>query len=148
MICKGCLRDKTETEFTERKDRSGKRRPYCVTCQNDIVRARYAAHRRNQPFKLRCSRAKSRAANLKVPFDLTPEYLRSIWTGYCPILKCLIKWETDRKDEHAAELDRHIPALGYVKGNVTFLSRKANRLKNNSSIEELTSLLEWMKKWK
>lgn len=148
MLCKGCLVEKPETQFEFRKDSSNRRRPYCNSCRNNIVRARYEAHRREQPFKLRCSRAKNRAAALKVPFDLTPEYLQSIWTGECPVLKCKIHWTTDRKNELAAELDRHIPALGYVKGNVTFLSRKANRLKNNSSVEELTNLLEWMKKWK
>jgi len=148
MICKGCLHDKHEYSFALRKDNSNRRRPYCNECKNTIERVRYQVHRREQPFKLRCSRARSRAAQFKVPFDLTPEYLESIWTGECPVLKCKIEWETDRKNELAAELDRHVPHLGYVKGNVTFLSRKANRLKNNSSVEELTNLLEWMKKWK
>jgi hypothetical protein len=148
MNCKGCGQDKLEDAFVLRNDRSGRRRPYCNECRNNVERARYENHRRLQPFKLRCSRARARAKFLKVPFDLTPAYLESIWTGQCPVLKCTIHWSTDRKNEYAAELDRHVPSLGYVKGNVTFLARKANRLKNNSSVEELTSLLEWMKQWK
>ena len=52
---------------------------------------------------------------------------------------------TDRLSEYAAELDRFSPELGYVKGNVHWLSRRANRIKNNTSVEVLESLLEWMK---
>ena len=37
------------------------------------------------------------------------------------------------------------PELGYVKGKVHWLSRKANRIKNNTSVEILENLLEWMK---
>ena len=52
---------------------------------------------------------------------------------------------TDRSDEYAAELDRFNPDLGYVKGNVHWLSRKANRIKNNTSVEILENLLKWMR---
>lgn len=38
------------------------------------------------------------------------------------------------------------PARGYIKGNVAFLSRRANRLKNNTTISELKQLLDWMEK--
>jgi hypothetical protein len=61
------------------------------------------------------------------------------------VLKTPIHLVTDREDEMAAELDRFVPEKGYVKGNVHWLSRKANRLKNNSSVEILEKLLEWMK---
>jgi hypothetical protein len=96
----------------------------------------------------KCTRARSRAQQLKVPFDLTPEYLESIWTGICPALGVAISFtEIDRLDEFAAELDRFIPGLGYVQGNVTFLSRRANRLKNSASIADLDGILTWMKNY-
>lgn len=148
MKCQGCLEDKTLENFPVRLDRSGKHRPYCRECVRNIQRSRHDNHRRTKPFKLRCSRAKSRAQYLKVPFDLTPDYLEKLWTGICPALGIPIKWETDRSDDTAAELDRFNPLLGYVKGNVTFLSRKANRLKNNASLEELENLVKWMQAWK
>lgn len=73
------------------------------------------------------------------------EYLESIWTGRCPALGVELCKNADRSDECAAELDRFMPELGYVRGNVTFLSRKANRIKNNCSAEELDKILDWMK---
>lgn len=63
----------------------------------------------------------------------------------CPVFGIEISiTEKDRSDEFAAELDRFVPALGYVKGNVMFLSRRANRLKNNVTTKELKQLIKWM----
>lgn len=145
MICRGCDLDKGTDDFPVRNDRSGRLRPYCKSCTNGIGRARYSNHRKNNPFLHRCTRAKSRASALGVPFDLTPEYLESIWTGVCPVTGAEIRLVTDRSDEFAAELDRFNPKVGYVQGNVHWLSRKANRIKSNTSVEILENLLEWMK---
>lgn len=146
--CRGCKVEKDESQFPVRKDRGGKLRPYCRDCASNIVKVRYNVHKETSPFKLKCSKARSRSQYLKVPFDLTPEYLESIWTGYCPVLKEKIHlYEVDRSDEFAAELDRFKPELGYVQGNVTFLSRRVNRLKNNVTTKELRQLLEWMEEY-
>lgn len=142
--CQSCLIEKSETEFPVRNDRSGRLRPYCNSCRRDISKARYNYHKRTQPFKLRCTRARSRSQYLKVPFNLSPEYLKSIWSGTCPIFNIPLKLETDRINEDAAELDRFNPELGYTQGNVAFISRKANRLKNSGNLEELKAIVKWM----
>lgn len=41
-------------------------------------------------------------------------------------------------------LDRIHPDIGYVPGNVMVISAKANRMKNNASLEELKALVIWM----
>ena len=148
MLCVGCLTEQNDSNFPVRADRSGRLRPYCRSCARDIQRVRYAKHRRESPFKLRCSKARSRSQFLRVPFDLTPEYLQKIWTGVCPAFNIKLDLQTDRTQEHAAELDRLVPSLGYVQGNVAWLSRKANRIKNNVSLDELESLVKWMRSWK
>ncbi len=112
---------------------------------NDIQRKRYEFHKRTAPFKLKCSRARVRAGNIKAPFNLTPEYLESIWTGVCPISGVKLELFGPRTLEDAAELDRFVPNLGYTMGNVTFISRKYNRLKNSASVGELERLIRWMK---
>jgi len=148
VICKRCSIEKPQDEFPFRNDRSQRYRPYCNECANNITRARYDVHRREQPFKLKTSRARSRANGLKIPFDLDAEYLESIWTGLCPVLQVPIYLhERDRSDEFTAELDRFVPNKGYTKGNVHFLSRKANRLKNNVTTKELEQLINWMKQY-
>lgn len=145
MICRGCLVNKELDSFPERNDRSGRPRPYCYLCVRIISKVRYNNHRINEPFKHKATRAKSRAQHLKVPYNLTPEYLESIWTGVCPVLKVPISLLEQKDNEHAAELDRFSPEKGYVKGNVHFLSRRVNRLKNNVTTKELQQLLDWMK---
>ena len=145
--CRYCLVDKPQDAFPFRNDRSQRYRPYCTLCANDITRARYNVHKKTQPFKLKATRAKSRSQYLNVPYDLDAEYLESIWTGKCPVLGVdIYLHEVDRSDEYAAELDRFIPSLGYVKGNVHFMSRRMNRLKNNVSTKELKQLITWMEK--
>lgn len=142
--CRGCLEVLPLSSFPTRKDRSGRLRPYCKECLNSAQKSRYEHHKRTNPFKHRCSRARTRAKFLGVDFDLTAKDLEVIWTGVCPVFGTELNLNTDRKDENAAELDRFYPEVGYVKGNVNWISRRANRLKNNVTQEELKKLLEWM----
>ena len=147
-VCQCCLKTLPLEDFPKRSDRSGRFRPYCRQCARDGQRARYEAHKRESPFKLKVTRARSRSQFLQVPFDLDAEYLESIWTGTCPVLGAPIFLnETSRSDEFAAELDRFVPWMGYVRGNVAFLSRRANRLKNNVTTAELEQLITWMKQY-
>jgi len=41
-------------------------------------------------------------------------------------------------------LDRKVPALGYVKTNIFVISFRANRIKSDSTVEELKSILTYM----
>ena len=145
-VCNGCECLFPISEFPVRNDRSGKYRPYCRGCANDATRARYASHKRTQPFKLKATRVRAKAKAEGLNFDLDEAYLKSIWTGVCPAFKVEIYLnERERTDELAAELDKIDPRKGYVKGNVAFLSRRANRLKNNATLEELENIVTWMK---
>ena len=85
-ICIRCQFEQTEDNFPVRNDRSGRLRPYCKDCSNNEQRSRYEVYKRRNPFLHKCNRAKSRAKQLQVPFDLTPEYLAAYRD-----------WETDRK---------------------------------------------------
>lgn len=51
----------------------------------------------------------------------------------CPYLKVPFQ----RGTMYAASLDKIHPELGYIPGNVEVISRKANLMKNNASVEEL-----------
>ena len=59
----------------------------------------------------------------------------------CPALGIKMMVGTNEKGNwRSPSLDRIIPELGYVKGNVVIVSFKVNRVKNNSSLEELTKI--------
>lgn len=76
-------------------------------------------------------------------WDLDEGYLRSIFTGVCPVFGCAIH-VGGIKDDCKAELDRLVPSKGYVKGNVRWISRRANRIKSDATIDELKKILKYM----
>lgn len=42
-------------------------------------------------------------------------------------------------------IDRLVPSLGYVRGNVNIISNRANLLKKDATLQEIESLYLWMK---
>lgn len=95
------------------------------------------------PFRHKCMYIKSAAKRKGLPFDLTPEYLESIWTGFCAISQKPIELYNRRNHEFHAELDRVQPNKGYVQGNVQWTSRRFNRFKSDMSKEDLQHLVKW-----
>jgi hypothetical protein len=49
-----------------------------------------------------------------------------------------------RRDNQPS-LDRVIPALGYVPGNVRVISFRANRLKQDATAEEVAAILDYIR---
>lgn len=78
-----------------------------------------------------------------IHWDLDEDYLRELFTGVCPVFGCAIH-AGGAKDDCKAELDRLIPSKGYVKGNVRWISRRANRIKSDASIDEIKKILKYM----
>jgi hypothetical protein len=81
--------------------------------------------------------AKKRAKEKNLPFNITEDDI--IIPKVCPYLGIEFtdnaKRGTDRKT--VMSLDRIIPELGYVKGNIEVISHRANTMKSASTKEEL-----------
>lgn len=95
------------------------------------------------------SAAKIRAKNKGVPFDVTLEYLRAITPDSCPIFHIVFEWGPSglgfgKFKPNSPQLDRIIPELGYVYGNVAFISHRANRIKDNGTMEEHYAIADWI----
>ena len=91
------------------------------------------------------SRARKRAQDQDVPFSITHEDI--VIPEFCPVLG--IKLSHAQKDDGgfydaSPTLDKFIPTLGYVPGNVAVISMKANRLKSDGTTEELRAVANWM----
>lgn len=70
-----------------------------------------------------------------IPFSLTKEDFEL--PEFCPVLGIqLIRGFESGKDS-SPSIDRIIPELGYIKDNIIVVSRRANGIKTNSTIEEL-----------
>ena len=93
---------------------------------------------------LRGIRLRSQKAG--IPFNLTIEDIKAPAT--CPILGIPLFRNKGKcyASPNSPSVDRFIPSLGYVKGNVHVISHKANQLKSDASLEELKQLVAWMEK--
>lgn len=90
--------------------------------------------------------AKARSRKSGLPFDLTKSFLLSIFPsdGMCPALGIPMVWGGNGID-NSPSLDRRIPELGYVIGNVEFLSNRANRIKTNATPDEVLRVANYLK---
>jgi hypothetical protein len=106
---------------------------------------RIALRKKNDPWNDKLRHAKIRADEAGLPFDIDRDYLDSIKVTYCPALGLVLKYtENSRIQDDSATIDRIIPELGYVKGNVQILSYKANRMKSNATSDELAAFANWI----
>jgi len=89
--------------------------------------------------------ARTRAKEQGLPFDISPSDI--VIPEFCPILG--IKLDRDRQDktkQSSPSLDKVIPELGYVKGNIEVISYRANRMKSDLTMEVINKLVEYIKK--
>lgn len=87
--------------------------------------------------------AKQRAKRNALPFDLCKEDIEL--PKVCPVLGIPLKVSEGFFTDNSYSLDKLIPELGYVKSNVTVMSMRANRLKGDSTLQELEALVKWIK---
>jgi hypothetical protein len=136
-ICLGCKVEKPVTEF--HKGSNGARyNPRCKPCRKLSQSESYKQNWFRQTVILK----KSWCAKNGVPFDLDSEYLTDLWTDYCPVFGIKFEKHSKRLD-NCPHLDRLVPSKGYTKGNVVWISGRANRIKYDATVEELRRLIDW-----
>lgn len=91
------------------------------------------------------SRAKNRSEEKNVPFNITKEDIAFV--EICPLLNIPLNWEGGPRDKNTPSLDRVIPELGYVKGNVRIISNLANMMKSYASAQELLTFSKNINKY-
>ena len=102
-----------------------------------------------QHLKAYLNNARARAKRDKVPFNLTIEYLETIAADECPIFHSKFVWGASglgkgKTRDDTPQLDKIIPELGYVVGNVAFISGKANKMKDNGTMQEHYDIADWI----
>lgn len=139
-ICKRILPDEC---FQKNKTNKTGLDYRCRECRSKEAKLR----RQNNYFVEYCRGKRSQCKKKGLQFNLTPEYLESIWTGVCPIFGVEIHRASKGMGSHnSAHLDRLDPSKGYVKGNVSWISGRANRIKYDATIEELRAIADWMER--
>jgi hypothetical protein len=96
--------------------------------------------------KLMLRSVKARALKENITYNLNLDYIKSIWpkNNLCPIFGCELKRNRKGQSRNTSpSLDRIIPEKGYVEGNVVVVSFKANRIKNDGTVEDLRKVLHF-----
>jgi len=90
--------------------------------------------------------SKVRAKKNNLPCNLTIEYLQTIITDKCPIFGIELSWGSMGSGISGSSptLDRILPDLGYVEGNVCIISHLANLIKQNVGYRELYQVADWL----
>jgi len=127
-------------QLVERKALSSKSaRAWAIRPENKPRMSEYAKvsnakRRKLVPVKFMVTAARKRAKDKGLPFNIEESDL--IIPAACPVLGIpLIVGEA--QSDNSPSLDRLIPELGYIKGNVRVISRRANRIKNDATPDEL-----------
>ena len=92
----------------------------------------YRSNRREQYLFLAC---RKRAKDQNLPFNI--EVTDIVIPKYCPILEIELVFAERRDNFNGPSVDKIIPELGYTKGNIRVISKKANMMKLNASKDEL-----------
>lgn len=114
---------------------NGKHHDERMKTQKGHVYARYSSRKHY---------AKKKGIDFKISYD----YALSLVTDKCPILGLELSWCKQSKTvtENSPSLDRIIPKLGYVEGNVVWVSTRANRIKNDGTQEEHEKIAKFMER--
>jgi len=122
----------------KRRDRFVKKNPNYFA----IVNQRW---RTSKPIDSLYQSIKTRAKSKGVEFSVSVDYLKSLpLTANCPVLGTPMCFQSKDRDS-SISLDRIIPSLGYVKGNVRWISFRANRLLGDGVLDEFKKVVTFLK---
>lgn len=140
--CKDCGVEKPISEFY--KNRSGTH-ANCKVCYGLVNKGYQRKYRDGNRFAIRMRSCRARAKEKGLDFDLTTEYIKSIWTGTCPVFNTELDINSKRGEVGHAQLDKINPSKGYTQGNVVWLSERANRIKDDATLEDLERITSWLR---
>ena len=121
-----------------------------------INKEQYAKHREvrlvaaiqkhaKDPRKRMLSGAKARAAKAGLPCTITLDDI--VIPTHCPVLGIKLKpiaGQGAGGKDCSPSLDKLVPSLGYVPGNIAVISHRANMIKRNATTREIAKLYRWM----
>ena len=147
-LCNKCKQEKSLSQFYKHKDRPLGVSNTCKECtkiyeKSELGRYRKRMHRIKTKEHILWDNAKNRAKNKKLEFNIEESDI--IIPSICPVLGIPILRDAPKVSPNSPSLDRIDNSKGYIKGNVCIISWRANSIKKDSSIEELTKILDYMK---
>ncbi len=85
---------------------------------------------------------RNRAVRHAVPFCLDESDIEL--PEFCPVLGLPLRPNVDCSDDCSPTVDRLVPKIGYVRGNIAVISHRANTIKNSGTAAEHRRIADWM----
>lgn len=101
-------------------------------------------YRERYPERIKLNSIRERARNKGLLFDLVKEDI--VYPEICPVLGIPIKIGKFKCQDNNPSVDRIDNSKGYTKDNIRVISKRANSLKSNATVEELELILADMRK--
>ena len=135
-VCKKCGTWKPRLEFHAHAQCKGGINTVCKECRKPLSSEHWKSKTYIQKIY---DRAKTRATRKGREFNIE---LSDIDIPLkCPVFNIPLVEET----EYSPSIDRIDSSKGYIKGNIQIISKRANLLKNNATIEELELVVKFLK---
>lgn len=155
LECIVCGEAKPVSEFYPDNHSRNGYRSKCKSCQMvDNTTPEALAKKRDYNQRTRAEdvrialyeHSKHRAKVQGVPYGITKEDI--IVPKRCPVLDLPLEKGKGRIQDNSPTMDKVIPALGYVIGNCIVMSRRANTLKRDATIDEIYQIDAYMQRVK
>jgi len=139
--CSVCFTEKGSQDYTHKNfiDLLG----MCRSCYTVWYEGNREQIRIRRKLKNLVKHANKRARMNNIPFDLDPLQLNI--PAVCPILGIPLIFTDKITTHNTPSLDRLVPRLGYVPGNVHIISWKANAIKSYGTAEDHEKIAAWMR---
>lgn len=136
--CRSCNKIKPFDEFHKHKNCLFGINTICSLCRGYNAKVQWNHNQSNRPEYILWNSAKSRARSKNIPFNIEIDDITI--PEYCPVFNV----KMIQKTEYAPSIDRINSSKGYVKGNISIISLRANLLKNNATLDELKMIVKWL----
>lgn len=142
------VRRNKNSMMLKRKSRGSNPERYRVDEDGRIINRGYTFSKIHSPWKSLIHSAQNRAKQKGVPFNLSNDWAKKIWTGKCalsgiPFAKYVYNPRTKNgkgPNKYSASLDRVKPNQGYVKTNCRFILVALNNFKGTGTDLEMVNI--------
>jgi len=144
--CTNCGHEYRTGHTILNKKKNGKGLNCCHNCFNVNMKSTKKFHMLTKNISLTFYNKTQHQANLRgIEFNVSPEYLESIFTGYCYLSGIKLEIGTYSRANNKlnmgnASIDRINSDIGYIEGNVSWVYKPINTMKNVLTCEEFINI--------
>lgn len=113
--------------------------------KREAARYRRRGNEAQDDYPVKRQKFSNKKANAhRVGTEFTIQFGDLEWPSHCPVLGIPLDYYADGRQENSPSIDQIDPTKGYVPGNVAVMSWRANRIKNDGTLEEHVKIVNWL----